>query len=126
MAFSRKTTYTGLRKAVTRTGNDAAGGDSRTGGRTRRHRPEGGDHGLGARANDSESTQLRDALFAICETMEKTQTTLKEAFDAYDRNGSGTISIAEFTRLIRALGGLGLTKRQVYVRRGRVCVGEGV
>eukprot|EP00947_MAST-08B_sp_MAST-8B-sp1_P006253 g6253.t1 len=113
-AFSRKTTYSELRRAVTRTGNDA--GDMRSGGAHRRRRPEGGTHGRGAhRAGTSdEQQQLRDALFAICDTLEGTRTTLKQAFDAYDRNGSGTISVSEFTSLMRSLGGLGLTKRQIY------------
>ena len=58
--------------------------------------------------------QMIEALNCILATLESTQTTLMEAFDAFDSNGSGSISISEFSSLMRTLGGLGLTRRQIY------------
>jgi hypothetical protein len=36
------------------------------------------------------------------------------ALDSFDRSANGSISVAEFASLIKTLGGLGLSKRQVY------------
>ena len=37
-----------------------------------------------------------------------------QAFNAFDRNASGQISVSEFSGLIKSLGGLGLSRRQVF------------
>lgn len=93
---------------------DVAGESSRKGGRRRRLLKAEGWHGSGARVGDSDAKQIVDALHAILETLEESKINLREAFASFDRNGSGEVSVAEFASLIRTLGGLGLTKRQIY------------
>lgn len=46
--------------------------------------------------------------------MEDSKLNLREAFESFDRSSNGSISIAEFSSLIKTLGGLGLSKRQIY------------
>ena len=70
--------------------------------------------GIGARVDAANDVQMIEALNSILATLESTKTTLVEAFDAFDSNGSGSISISEFSSLMRTLGGLGLTRRQIY------------
>ena len=69
---------------------------------------------MGARVDAANDVQMIEALNSILATLESTKTTLVEAFDAFDSNGSGSISISEFSSLMRTLGGLGLTRRQIY------------
>eukprot|EP01033_Poteriospumella_lacustris_P021889 gene21889-16345_t len=45
---------------------------------------------------------LRDALFAFCDALRRSEFTAAEAFSAFDRDGSGRVSVAEFTSLLRA------------------------
>jgi hypothetical protein len=73
-----------------------------------------GYHGAGARSGDTEAQQIHDALDAILATLEDTRINLREAFESFDRSSNGSISVAEFASLIKTLGGLGLTKRQIY------------
>ena len=68
----------------------------------------------GAPLSSDEERAVQAALFAVCDTLERTKLTLAKAFDAFDRNGTGAVSVAEFTSLIKTLGGLNLSKRQVY------------
>jgi Ca2+-binding EF-hand superfamily protein len=93
---------------------DTAGESSRQGGRRRRLLKSEGFHGSGAKAGDDNAQQIHDALDAILETLEETGINLREAFESFDRNASGSISTAEFTSLIKTIGGMGLTKRQCY------------
>jgi Ca2+-binding EF-hand superfamily protein len=93
---------------------DTAGEVSRQGGRRRRLLKSEGFHGSGAKAGDDNAQQIHDALDAILETLEETGINLREAFESFDRNASGSISTAEFTSLIKTIGGVGLTKRQCY------------
>eukprot|EP00946_MAST-07B_sp_MAST-7B-sp1_P005039 g5039.t1 len=93
---------------------DTVGESSRQGGRRRRLLKSNGFHGNGAKAGDDNAKQIHDALDAILETLEETGINLREAFESFDRNASGSISIAEFTSLIKTIGGVGLTKRQCY------------
>ena len=93
---------------------DTAGESSRQGGRRRRLFKSEGLHGRGAKAVDDNAQQIHDALDAILETLEETGINLREAFESFDRNASGSISTAEFTSLIKTIGGMGLTKRQCY------------
>ena len=93
---------------------DRIGGESRQGGQRRRLLKQKGYHGLGAKAGDSEAQQIHDALDAILSTLEDTRINLREAFESFDRSANGSISVAEFASLIKTLGGLGLSKRQIY------------
>ena len=70
--------------------------------------------GFGARAGDSEEQQFKAALNAILDTLESTKINLAMAFQSFDRNASGDISVSEFTSLMKTLGGLGLTRRQIF------------
>lgn len=64
------------------------------------------------RSKDSLHT-LRNVLFGICETLVKAEITLQELFHGFDRNGSGSISTAEFSSMMKSLA-RDLTKEQIY------------
>ena len=71
-------------------------------------------HGMGAKKGDDDWRQILDALHAVLRTLEESRINLREAFESFDRNASGEISVAEFASLMKTLGGFGLTKRQIY------------
>ena len=97
---------------------DRAGEQSRRGGRVRRHNRNlnsaNGYHGMGAKAGDADWKQILDALHGVLRTLEESNINLREAFESFDRNASGEISVAEFASLFKTLGGVGLSKRQIY------------
>ena len=98
--------------------NDKAGESSRRGGRRLRHNrnlsKDERFHGMGAKKGDDDWRQILDALHAVLRTLEESRINLREAFESFDRNASGEISVAEFASLMKTLGGFGLTKRQIY------------
>jgi len=98
--------------------NDKAGEYSRRGGRRLRHNrnlsKDERYHGMGAKKGDEDWRQILDALHAVLRTLEESHINLREAFESFDRNASGEISVAEFASLMKTLGGYGLTKRQIY------------
>ena len=51
------------------------------------------------------SAELQQLLFATCLSLVKQRISLKEAFLAFDMNGSGFISLSEFTSLLRSVLG---------------------
>ena len=63
---------------------------------------------------------VKTSLVSVVETLEAHDVTLCEAWQAFDRDNSGTISVAEFSTLIRYLtrkdrDGGGLSKHQTYL-----------
>ncbi|CAK9078624.1 Synaptotagmin-5 (NTMC2T2.1) (Synaptotagmin E) [Durusdinium trenchii] len=57
---------------------------------------------------------LQRALFAICETLLKSKVTLKQLFRGFDRNGSGSVSTAEFVSMMKSMSSSELSRENIY------------
>jgi EF hand/EF-hand domain pair len=57
---------------------------------------------------------LKETLIGVAQTLLNLGLTLDEIWATFDRNGSGEVSVSEFTSLMKQLCG-GLTKRQIYL-----------
>ncbi|CAM9326082.1 unnamed protein product, partial [Phaeothamnion confervicola] len=62
-----------------------------------------------------EAAALRAAIGDVSETLRQLGLSLREVFCSFDRNGSGRVSVAEFTSLMKMLLGRQLTKHQVFL-----------
>jgi hypothetical protein len=77
---------------------------------------------LDDKAREHEFDGLKEAVLSVAHTLAQTDFSLTQIFNSFDRNGSGRISVAEFTSLMKLLvvpdgerGIRGLSKRQTFL-----------
>ncbi|CAM9597341.1 unnamed protein product [Chrysoparadoxa australica] len=71
---------------------------------------------MGTRPEDGGELQvLRCKLCQVVETLQELNYSLQEVFSCFDRNGSGAVSVSEFTSLMKLLLGKSVTKHQMFL-----------
>jgi Ca2+-binding EF-hand superfamily protein len=58
--------------------------------------------------------QLTQCLFDLCDSLRHSGFTMKDIFDSFDRDASGSISVSEFCSLLRLVVGSGFDKRVIF------------
>ena len=69
---------------------------------------------LTTRSKSKSITALTKCLFSLCDVLRHAGFTVVEMFSGFDRNGSGDISISEFTSMLRLVIGNDVEKRLIY------------
>ena len=73
-----------------------------------------GTQALSTTAPSKSVSQLTKCLYLLCDQLRRAGFTVVEMFSAFDRNGSGEVSISEFCSMLRLVAGNQFEKRLIY------------